>query len=52
MKLTPEMYPFLRRDELDFEIVLRDGLEALESEDAMEIIQISMTEHQKDALIQ
>ena len=52
LKLTPEIYPFLRRDELDVEIVLRDGLEALESEDVMEIVHYSIAEHQKDVLIQ
>ncbi|MBE1441084.1 hypothetical protein GGC63_000501 [Paenibacillus sp. OAS669] len=51
MRLTPELYPFLKRSELDFEIVLRNGLEALEAEDAMEIIQYSISEHQKDALL-
>ncbi|WP_282936725.1 hypothetical protein [Paenibacillus sp. RC67] len=51
MRLTPELYPFLKRSELDFEIVLRNGIEALEAEDAMEIIQYSISEHQKDALL-
>jgi len=51
MRLTPELYPFLKRSELDFEIVLRNGLEALEAEDAVEIIQYSISEHQKDALL-
>ncbi len=52
LKLTPEMYPFLRSDELDVEIVLRDGFEALECEDAVEIVQFSIAECQKDCLIQ
>jgi hypothetical protein len=52
LKLTPEMYPFLRRDELEAEIVLRDGFESLEPDDAVEIVTISITEYQKDALIQ
>ncbi|MCR8631098.1 MULTISPECIES: hypothetical protein [Paenibacillus] len=51
MRLTPELYPFLKRAELEFEIVLRNGLEALEAEDAMEIIQYSISEQQKDALL-
>lgn len=51
MRLTPELYPFLKRSELDFEIVLRNGIEALEAEDAMEIIQYSISEQQKDALL-
>ncbi|MFC4966221.1 hypothetical protein ACFPES_01470 [Paenibacillus sp. GCM10023248] len=50
MKLTPELYPFLTSCELDSEIVLMFGLEALEAEDVMEIIQFSITEHHKDAL--
>ncbi|MED4602481.1 hypothetical protein P9314_17580 [Paenibacillus validus] len=49
MKLTPELYPFLKQRELESEIVLRNGLAALEAEDAMEIIQYSISEHQKDA---
>jgi hypothetical protein len=52
MKLTPELYPFLRHSELNSEIVLKNGLEALESEDVMEIIQYSISEHQKDAFLQ
>ena len=50
MKLTPELYPFLTSYELDSEIVLRFGIEALEAEDVMEIIQFSISEHHKDAL--
>jgi hypothetical protein len=52
MKLTPELYPFLREKELNSEIVLRNGLEALETEDVLEIVQFSISEHQKDAFIQ
>jgi hypothetical protein len=51
MRLTPELYPFLKRSELEFEIVLRNGLEALEAGDAMEIIQHSISEQQKDAFL-
>ncbi|MDF2668275.1 MAG: hypothetical protein K0R67_581 [Paenibacillus sp.] len=51
MKLTPELYPFLRHNELNSEIMLRNGLEALETEDVMEIIQYSISEHQKDAFL-
>ncbi|WP_397354811.1 hypothetical protein [Paenibacillus sp. N3.4] len=50
MKLTPELVPFLTSCELDSEIVLRFGIEALEAEDVMEIIQFSISEHHKDAL--
>lgn len=52
MKLTPELYPSLKRVELDSEIVLANGLDALESEDALEIIQYSISEHQKDVPLQ
>ncbi|NHN31258.1 hypothetical protein [Paenibacillus agricola] len=51
MRLTPELFPFLRRSELEFEIVLRNGLEALEAGDAMEIIQHSISEQQRDAFL-
>lgn len=51
MKFSPEMYPFLRKHELNTEIVLRDGFEALDSGDALEIVQISISEHQKEALL-
>jgi hypothetical protein len=51
-KYTPELYPFLKPQELDSTILLRDGLEVLEPEDAVEIVQMSIYEHQKDALIQ
>ena len=50
--LTPELYPFLKRNELESEIVLVNGIEALAAEDAMEIIQYSIYEHQKDAQLQ
>ena len=50
-KLTPELYPFLKKDELDSEIVLRNGLASLEAKDAVEIIQYSISEHQKDACL-
>jgi hypothetical protein len=49
MMLTPELYPFLKRNELDFQIVLANGIDALVAEDAVEIIQYSIYEHQKDA---
>lgn len=47
----PELYTFLRKDELNLQIVLRDGLDSLKSEDALEIIQHSIYEGQKDAII-
>lgn len=51
MKFTPQMFPFLRKIELDSNIVLVNGIEALEEEDALEIIQFSISQHQKDAFL-
>ncbi|MBP1989263.1 hypothetical protein J2Z66_000858 [Paenibacillus eucommiae] len=50
MKLSPQLYPFLTSSELNSEIVLQYGIEALQAQDVMEIIQFSISEHQKDAL--
>lgn len=50
-RCKPELYTFLRQDELNLEIVLRDGLDKLESEDALEIIQHSIFELQKGTII-
>ncbi|MBP1154761.1 hypothetical protein JOE45_001756 [Paenibacillus sp. PvR098] len=50
-KLMPELYPTLKQHELESEIVLRNGLAALVAEDAVEIIQYSISEHQKDAYL-
>ncbi|AIQ12393.1 hypothetical protein PDUR_11060 [Paenibacillus durus] len=52
MKWYPDMMPFLKQDELDSMIVLRDGLSILDSADAMDIIQYSICEHQDSAYIQ
>lgn len=49
MKWFPEMIPFFRQNELNSVIVLRDGLNILEQEDALEIIQYSLCEHQSQA---
>jgi hypothetical protein len=49
MKFSPELYPFLKSTELDSEIVLKHGLESLEADDVIEIVQFSISEHQKDA---
>ncbi|MFD0870015.1 MULTISPECIES: hypothetical protein [Paenibacillus] len=49
MKWTPELYPSLKQAELDSQIVLANGMDALEYNDALEIIQYSISEHQKDA---
>ncbi|MEC0177980.1 MULTISPECIES: hypothetical protein [Paenibacillus] len=51
MKWFPDMMSFLKQNELNSLIVLRDGLSILEQEDAMEIIQYSICEHQSSALL-
>ncbi|MFC5651494.1 hypothetical protein ACFPYJ_20735 [Paenibacillus solisilvae] len=51
-KLAPELVPFLTEHELNLNIVLRDGLALLEPEDAMEIVQHSICEHQRKMLLQ
>jgi|HigsolmetaAR203D_1030402.scaffolds.fasta_scaffold00079_26 hypothetical protein len=48
---SPELYPFLKPDELETCIVLRDGVERLNREDALEIIENSICKHQKDAIL-
>ena len=50
-RLTPELYPTLKRQELETQVVLRYGLDQLEAEDAVEIVQHSICEHQKSSLI-
>ena len=51
MKLTPDIYPCLRSDELDTDIVLKYGLASLKEEDALEIVRFSIFRYQKDALL-
>ncbi|WP_420799753.1 hypothetical protein [Paenibacillus mesophilus] len=51
MKLTPDMYPCLKSSELDIDIVLKYGLEALEAEDALDIVKYSISEYSKGALL-
>ncbi len=51
MEFTPELYNCLKPGELDSTIVLRDGLEKLNADEAIEIIQYSIYEHQKDAFL-
>lgn len=51
-KLAPELSSFLTARELDISIVLRDGLAVLEPEDAMEIVQQSILEQQRNACLQ
>ncbi|RXZ82257.1 hypothetical protein EBB07_11305 [Paenibacillaceae bacterium] len=50
-KLVPELVPFLTQRELQMNIVLRDGLAVLEPEDAIEIVQHSIYEIQKQVLL-
>ena len=50
-EFIPELYPCLRKQELNYKIVLRDGLSVLKPEDAKEIIQYSIYENQKDAYL-
>lgn len=51
MKWFPDMLLFLNQKELNSMIILRDGLTILEPEDAMEIIQFSICEHQNSAYL-
>lgn len=50
-KLAPELESFLTESELDLKIVLRDGLALLKPHDAMEIVQLSICEHQNQAML-
>ncbi|QYR20352.1 hypothetical protein KZ483_21420 [Paenibacillus sp. sptzw28] len=50
-KLVPELVPFLTERELNLNIVLRDGLALLEPGDAMEIVQHSICEYQREVLL-
>jgi len=45
------MFPYLKKIELESDIVLMNGLASLETEDALEIIQFSISEHQKDTFL-
>ncbi len=51
LKWFPEMLPFLKQNELNSRIVLRDGIGILEAEDALEIIQYSICEHQNPSFL-
>jgi hypothetical protein len=48
---APELLPFLTRKELSMGIVLREGFDRLEPEDALEIVQHSICEQQKHKLL-
>ncbi len=50
-KWFPDMLPFLNQRELNSTILLRDGLTILEPQDALEIIQFSICEHQNPAFL-
>ncbi|HUC93543.1 MAG TPA: hypothetical protein VMS09_16250 [Paenibacillus sp.] len=50
-KLAPELVPFLTERELNMNIVLREGLAVLEPEDAIEIVQHSIYEIQKQVML-
>lgn len=48
---APELLPFLTRRELNMNIVLREGFDRLEPEDALEIVKYSICEQQKRKLL-
>ena len=50
-KYAPELYPCLKKQELESVIVLRDGVEILEHDDVVEIVHHSIFEHQKDVYL-
>jgi len=50
-RLAPELVNFLTLQELDTKIVLRDGIELLEPEDAMEIVQFSICRGQTSIIL-
>lgn len=51
MKLTPELYPFLKPAELESTILLKNGLSVLDANGAIEIIEQSIYEHQRESAI-
>ncbi|AWB46860.1 hypothetical protein DCC85_07910 [Paenibacillus sp. CAA11] len=51
LKWFPDLLPFFKEKELNSRIMLRDGFTVLEQEDAMEIIQYSICEHQELELL-
>lgn len=50
--LVPELVPFLTEREMNLKIVLRNGLALLEPDDAMEIVQHSIYEQQREMPLQ
>lgn len=51
VKWYPDMLAFFDQKELDSIIMLRDGFRMLEADDAMEIMQYSICEHQNSGLL-
>ncbi|WP_209862339.1 hypothetical protein [Paenibacillus shirakamiensis] len=51
LKWFPDMMPVFNPDELNSNILLRDGFTVLEPEDALEIIHYSICEHQSSGLL-
>ncbi|WP_084783458.1 hypothetical protein [Paenibacillus sp. FJAT-26967] len=48
---TPELYTFLTRTELNSEIVLMNGIDSLDQEDVIEIVQYSIKENRRNAFL-
>ena len=46
-RLAPELGQYLTQQELDMQIVLRDGIQQLDANDVMEILQFSICRKQK-----
>lgn len=44
LAVTPELYSFLKPQELDSQIVLRNGMNALDMQDVLEIIEASIAQ--------
>ena len=51
LKFSPELYSFLKPAELESNVVLKNGLSVLDTVGALEIIQQSIYEQQKDNVI-
>jgi tetrahydromethanopterin S-methyltransferase subunit H len=52
MRLTPELYSFLTPAELECSVILKFGMNDLDANGALEIVQQSIFEQQKSAIIQ
>lgn len=50
-RLAPEMFDCLTSQELETKIVLRDGIELLDPEDALEIVQFSICRGQSRTIL-